>query len=662
MRIRGEKIRKIAKIFIGVVLCISLIGSLAACAGSTSNTEKTTSNTAVNSAVDTSQKEAPMLAEEVKAGNLPSVDKRLPENPLVITPYEGLGQYGGTWQQSVTVGTKGHAFSSIGYYEGRNLLTWSMDKKKIIPNIASDVKLSPDAKLLTVTLRKGLKWSDGEDMTTDDVEFWWKAYAINQTVSPGSKTWNDCTLTIVDKQTFTMQFQEARPFILNEMADGTTGSYWFLPKHYLGQFHKDYNADADAVSKKLNFDDWTKCFLDRMDYLTNQGLPVMGPWVLKTSGSAASTLTFERNPYYFGVDTAGRQLPYIDKCIVNICESDEMVKMKAVSGEFDLAFACVAENFSDYPLYAQSADSGGYTVKTADYDEPNALNIHINLSDKDLEKRKYMGNVQFRQALSLAINRQEIVDTQYTVGDYKADIRQFSPCPTSPYFDKDMSTQYTQYDVAQANKLLDGLGLTNKNTDGYRLLSNGQAFSIVIDVPNYSSQWIDVAAMIAKYWQDVGINASARSIDPSLWDTRIANNDFDCTVMTGGGGFANLSNLDVNDLTGYDFLGWPQTFASANYTYRSSKGKSGVEPSDAVKQLWQLGESLVHETDKQKQDDLAKQILKIQKDNLFVLGICTRLPAVYLVKNYMHNVPPLDPSWTYGYTGFARPEQYYIVK
>jgi peptide/nickel transport system substrate-binding protein len=210
--------------------------------------------------------------------------------------------------------------------------------------------------------------------------------------------------------------------------------------------------------------------------------------------------------------------------------------------------------------------------------------------------------------------------------------------------------------------MLDELGLDKKNSDGMRLLPDGNVFTIVIDVPTYSEQWIDIGTMIAEDWKAVGINASARTVDPSLWGQRRMANDFDATIMTGGGGFASLTRGEVNNYTGFQGFDWPQTFSSGNYIWRDTKGTDGVEPLPAISRLWELGSAIVIEPNEAKRLDMVKEILQIHKDNLFILGIGTRLPAIYLVKNYVKNVPQLDPSWSYGMTGHGRPEQYFLDK
>ena len=268
---------------------------------------------------------------KVKDGSLPAVEARLPEAPLVVTPLESVGKYGGSWRQSVPIGNKIHALAGLGFYSGRALVAWSQDKSKIEPNIAESVEASADAKTYTFKLRKGLKWSDGQPMTTKDVEFWWKGYMNNKLLSPVlSSDWDGVTVNIVDEVTFTIVYPTPQPLKLNEIAAYQWTAY-FLPEHYLKAFHPDYSAaaDVDKAAKDAGFDDWGKYFADRNDYQNNPDLPTLSPWMLVTKGSAATSLTFERNPYYFAVDTEGNQLPYIDTCVINIVESADITKMKA---------------------------------------------------------------------------------------------------------------------------------------------------------------------------------------------------------------------------------------------------------------------------------------------------------------------------------------------
>ena len=609
--------------------------------------------------------ESPLLAALVTAGKLPGVDQRLPVNPLVVKPNQSVGKYGGMWRQSVPIGTKSHACAAV-FYSAHGLIVYNEDMTKMVPNLAESVVVSADAKVYTITLRKNLKWSDGAPMDTKDIEFWWKAYATNTTLNPNQKNNVGVELNIIDDVTCELKYPTPQPLQFATMAE-FQGQSQFMPAHYLKQFHPDYQT-ADVLEKQFKdagFDDWGKYFADRNDYLNNPDLPTMGPWMLVTKGSGAAQLVFERNPYYWAVDTNGNQLPYIDSYVVNIVESPDIVRMKAISGEFEVALAQITENFADYPLYAENAEAGDYKVLTYPYtNASNAMLIEFNITTKDPVKRAIMEKVEFRKAMALAVNRPEIIAVNYTIGPNTTTPRNFAPGPLSPFFNlvPELATQYSEFDPDTANKMLDELGLDKRDADGMRLLPDGNVFNIVIDVPMYATQWIDVGTMVAKNYEDVGIKATARSIDPALWGQRMAANDFEATMQAGTGAIHALTTSVMNEWTGYTGMGWTTYFASGNYIWRTTKGSDGIEPSAAIKRFWELGTAIVIEPDEDKRIAILKEILEIHKDNLFVLGISTRLPGLYLVKNYVKNVGAYSPGWNVGNGGHARPEQFYIDK
>lgn len=608
-------------------------------------------------------KEAPALTARAEKGEIPALAERLPEDPMVITPKDGVGQYGGTWRQSVTQGTKNHACHSIGYYGAKALVVWNEDKSEIVPNLASSYEISEDAKTFTFTLRKGLKWSDGQPLTMDDVEFWFNGFRKNTEINPDQSEWTGVELKKVDDYTFQLVYPTPQPLLMSKFSYNDE-SYFFLPKHYMAQFHPDYAAEGelDANLTKYGLSDWVRLFKDRMDGQINPEFPMMGPWILKTDAATSNQLIFERNPYYWAVDTEGNQLPYIDTCIINIVESADVAKMKAIAGEFDLAFACIQENFSDYPLFAEHAEEQNYTINTSPFDEPNGMNIHFNITNRNESIRKVTEQANFRKAMSLGLNRADIIATFWTVGPYASDPSQSSTYPGSPYYDEDWVKEFTDFDAETANKMLDELGMTNYDADGYRLAPDGNPFALVISVPNYADEWIDIGEMLAKQWREnVKVNITANSIDPSLWNERCDANDFDMSIHTGGSAWATYSLTELNNWAYYRGFGWSSRFMSGNYMWRNDPSQEGaVEPLPEIKRLWELGFAIIEEVDEAKREEMRKEIFQIHKDNLFVLGIGTRLPAIWLLKNYMHNVWPLDQSWSFGFTGHARPEQYWI--
>ena len=103
--------------------------------------------------------EAPMLADQVKAGSLLALEERLPKEPLVVEGAEGVGQYGGVWRRGFTGPSDYNGYVRVVY---DSLVRFSPDGTKVDPKIAKGWENSADFKEWTVLLREGAKWSDGE--------------------------------------------------------------------------------------------------------------------------------------------------------------------------------------------------------------------------------------------------------------------------------------------------------------------------------------------------------------------------------------------------------------------------------------------------------------------------------------------------------------------
>lgn len=619
-------------------------------------------------AADGTYQEAPMLAEKVAAGELPKVVERLPEDPLVVKVKDSIGVYGGTWRQSAT--TMLDTIHHIGFYGGNQLVVWNETGVEVVPNIASSYEVSEDAKSITFTLRKGLKWSDGMPFSMEDVEFWWNDCLHNADLTPSLYTWEGATFEKQDEYTFTITFTEAQPFILTKFAycnadnTFTDGSTFFRPKHYLQQFHKDYVSaeEMTATLAKYGASDWATLFKDRAKYTSNMEVPTMAPFVMTVDPAITNQVTFSRNPYYWAVDEAGNQLPYLDGCTINLVESVDIGIMKAIAGETDVQISTLAENFANYPLLAEHMEEQGYTLGTFNPNEPNAMNITINVGHRDEEKRAVLGNKDFRIALSEGINREELVASMWTVGPYAAKIAQSSPIETSPYYDEVMTTQYTQFDADAANKILDDMGMTTYDASGYRMSPAGKEFALGVQVPQFADDWIEIGEAVAQQWRNnLKLNITATSVDTNLWDERCKSNDYDISMQTGSNGLAVLDANAVAALTGYNNTNWGNIYQAGAQIWRTNPSAEGaVEPDEGVKRLWEIGSQLVVEPNADTRDSLAKEMVSILRDNLYVLGLARRMPSAYLVKNTMHNVYPLTFNWDYGVSGNTRPEAYWM--
>ena len=300
--------------------------------------------------------ESPMLAELVQQGELPPVGERLPDEPLVLRPIDEIGHYGGTLR-AVTPG-------GAGYDEDRRLLIWPPDGSEFHPNMIKGWQQAADDRGITLYLRSGMKWSDGEDFGADDFQFWWQDIQNNELITPEVPSafrpgGEPATLTVVNP--FEVRFDFAVP-VPNAIEFWHQSRPW-APRHHLEQYHIDYNSEVEAQAKAEGFDSWVLAFQyhgvwsTRHDYKFNVPLaPVVDPFVLEQKGTEAFVWT--RNPFYHVVDTAGNQLPYVDKIRQQVVESGDLIPLKAMNGEVD--FQRTQLSFGDFPIYKQNEASGGY--------------------------------------------------------------------------------------------------------------------------------------------------------------------------------------------------------------------------------------------------------------------------------------------------------------
>ncbi|MCK4419299.1 hypothetical protein KAV79_05790, partial [Candidatus Aerophobetes bacterium] len=180
--------------------------------------------------------EAPMLRVKVAAGELPSVEERLPDEPTVVKVVEEIGQYGGTLNVFAMDQTPWNDMTE-GPERAGYLAVFTEDAN-IVGHLAKALELSEDQKSLTIYLREGTKWSDGHPFTVEDIVFMFEALHWNDNV----ETWNDMPevtrLKIIDDYTVRLEADEPSPLMLPKMVT-FIGSHWFMfhPKHYLEKWH-----------------------------------------------------------------------------------------------------------------------------------------------------------------------------------------------------------------------------------------------------------------------------------------------------------------------------------------------------------------------------------------------------------------------------------------
>ncbi|MGI6705100.1 MAG: ABC transporter substrate-binding protein [Clostridia bacterium] len=564
----------------------------------TQTPEEAPEETTAPDTVAVTYKESPSLAGK----GLPPVEERLPKEPKLVNEmpesqlkYE-IGSFGGTLR-SITNSIGWDADVFVACNEPL-LNTPGILGDEITGNVLKDFETSSDQKEFTFYLREGLKWSDGTPVTMEDFKFTVEDVIFNEELTPVFPSWlnsggkvdgSPFTFEVVDDWTFKIKFDQAYAGFPVRMAIQGWRGYTDLlkPAHYLKQFHKKY-ADADELEKAIEEagfqkGEWVNLFNDKDITnweLTNPkavGFPALYPWIL--TRTTETTEEFERNPYYFKVDAEGNQLPYIDMVRSDYISDLETANMKIISGEVDFNRCLVTMN--KIPVYKEN-EKNGYKVYFG-YSETSQSDILLNMTYEDAAWRKVVQDARFRTALDLALNRDEILEAIYY-----------------GFADKTLHSDNV-YDVEQANKLLDEMGM-KKGSDGYRLDPDGNKFTIPLEFAGQIPSQEALAELVAEMWGDIGVHVTVKKIDEGLWGTRNSANELQCTIIW------TFSLLYWGCDMGRNY--WCPLWAR----WWDTAGKEGEEPPADAKKMLELIEKTSTGTPEEGADAL-KQIQDEMKKN-----------------------------------------------
>ncbi|MGC1429068.1 MAG: ABC transporter substrate-binding protein [Albidovulum sp.] len=526
---------------------------------------------------------------------LPALADRLPSEALVVVPYDEVGKYGGTLDALSNATEAGTSdFLSIRHV---NLVRYADDLATIVPNVAKSWTWNDDYTQLTFKLRAGHKWSDGQPFTSADVKFWYDNIALDPNINEKPKDYvtvagERMTVDAPDDTTVVFNLPAPKPGLLAHFA--THFAQGFQPKHFLGQFHPDINPDADALAQGMGFEngyDAIKAYYGNSDW-TDTPTPMLNS-PDKLAGLPADTMPtleshvvirettegrhFVANPYFHMVDTTGQQLPYINELDEVYANDQEVRLLKLVNGEVD--YKTQSLQLSDAPLLLENQEKGGYTVQLKPKIAMHAVSFNVTSADE--AKRAVFGDLRFRKAMSIAINREEINGTAYfgegTIQQYTG----FSPAPD--FVDAQWKTFATEFDPDGANALLDEVGLVDANGDGTRDLPNGEPLVLNLQ---FATQGIagQVVELIAQNWANVGISTTVKEITPDEYRSAQSSNQLDVGLWEKGQPLGII--LGNNEL-------WVPPFENY-FAHRTgmlwaewvdSNGASGVEPPDYVKEL-----------------------------------------------------------------------------
>lgn len=614
-------------------------------------------------------KEAPQLAELVKQGKLPPVEQRLPQNPRVLKPVEEIGQYGGTWRRAYRGLSDRWGPAKLGEEQ---MIEWDApdpNTVRLVANIVEKWEQNADATEFTFYLRKGMRWSDGQEVTTDDVKFAFEDIENFKDIRPSpnhiarqrvGNEFKPSTLTVVDKHTFKIKY--AAPYPLLPISIAKLGDGMFeRPAHYLKKYHPKYASPDDiqkaVVEKKVGSpaELWGKAG-DMQGpiafWFINPDLPTIRNWKM-VSVVPAEPIVAERNPYYWQVDTEGNQLPYIDKVEHALFENNDVLNLKIAGGQVDMQGRHLS--VGSYTFYKENEAKGKYRVMRWRSASTDAYFPNQNAPDPVLAK--LFSTPEFRQAMSVAIDRAAINDL---VWNGLGKPRQYAPIAGSPEFDGEMEKAWAEYDAKKANDLLDKLGLT-KNPDGTRKRPDGKVLEVTVEHTSVAGSPDDDAhQQVKKYWEAVGIKTNMKYVERSLYEQHVQNSE----IEIGYWGFDRCSvvKADPGRWTGViDDGPWAPSYG---HWYSGATGKKEEPPADhPIREIWKLWEQTQVEPDEAKRNALFQQLIAVHRRAPVAIGTVGEKVAPYVVANNFRNFTEgFMADDTLRDEGLVNPQQFFIKK
>ena len=601
-------------------------------------------------------KETPFFAREVADGSLPKIDERVPTEPE-LAEFETAGSPGGELRMLMAGPKDTRMMVVYGYAR----LVGYTPALKLTSDILGSLDVQ-DGRVFTLHLRKGHKWSDGHPFTSEDFRYWFEDVAQNSKLSPSGLPVSMIVqgepprFEVVDESTVRYTWSRPNPRFLPDLA-GADPLYIYCPSHYLKQFHEKYadKAALDALVKKHNQRNWAALH-NRMNAMyrdDNPDLPSLEPWILKTK-QPAERFIFERNPYYYRVDEAGQQLPYIDRVIMSIADS-KIIPAKTGAGESDLQARYL--RFDNYTFLKQSEERNNYKVWLWRTGPGSQLALYPNLNVNDDVWRALVRDLRFRRALSLAVNRHEINQAIYFGLAIEG---QNTVLPQSPLYEPGYRAAWASFDVAEANRLLDLIGLTKRDGDDTRLLPDGRPIEIIVENSGESTEQTDVLELIRDSWRRIGIRLFAKPLQLTLFRRRVFSGETLMSVDKGienGLATAAMSPWELAP-TSQQQLEWPKWGQ-----YYETKGKAGEAPDlPSALRLKELFENWLGAATEPDQSRIWHAMLQIWADEVYSIGTVAGVLQPVVVSDKLRNVPQEGIyNWDPGaFFGMYKPDSFWF--
>lgn len=586
--------------------------------------------------------EASFLAELVQEGRLPAVEERVGEQPAVIEGVDGIGHHGGTWYRVAS--SEGDVSTITWRVGGATLLRWSPLGYPLKPHMARDWEVSDDRREYIVHLRRGIRWSDGHPFTADDILYWWEHEVEHFDQRPQSMLIGGELGDIekIDRYTVRFTFPSPNGTFPERLAKFTL----WAPAHYLRPFHPEV-GDPEKIEamKRVQGAATARSAYFRLKHFRNPEHPRMWPWVPRVH-QTTPPYEFVRNPYFWAVDPAGNQLPYLDRVLFDI-RSLDMLPVTAAAGDITMQLRHI--RYDDYTLYMDHRVERGYDVyhwlqgtRSAFAIFPN-LNRRVDPDRPESEwKHRLLNEKTFRQAMSLAINRAEIIAADY---NDQTEPAQLDPGPESPFHHPRLFKSFTEHDTERANALLDDLGLDQRDVEGFRTFPDGSPMTFYLHVTDYTGT--GPSPFLIEHWAEVGVRVVLQERARSLWERQRAAFEHDFSVWMGESEAFPLIEprsfvpTSIGSMYAPGFALWYAAGGLHGLPEEHEGRPRVVEPPEdhpLRRAMVALGRAQA-ETELEQQREQFNEVLDIAAEHTWTINISTPPPQLVIVDNQLHNVP-----------------------
>ncbi len=585
--------------------------------------------------------ESPILAELVAEGRLPPVAERVGPQPSVIRGVEGIGNYGGTWYRVAI--SEGDVQIISWRLSGDRLLRWSPLGYPLKANLARDWEVSDDRREYIFHLREGVRWSDGHPFTARDILYWWEHEVLHFGQRPDFMTIRGelGDIEMIDEYTVRVTFPYPHGLFAEQMAKQ---EIW-VPEHYLRQFHPEVgDPDRIAAMVRVQGVPTARAAYFRLKEPRNPEHPRMWPWVPR-SFQSTPPYEFVRNPYYWQVDVEGNQLPYVDR-ILNDLRSEDMISVTAAAGDITMQLRHI--RYDDYTLYMSERERNNFDVyhwfqgsRSVFCVFPN-LNRRVDPNRPETRwKHEYLNRKEFRQAMSLAINREEIIRADY---DGQTEPAQLDPGRESAFHNPNLFHSFTEYDPDRANALLDEIGLDQRDAEGYRTFPDGTRMSFNLHLTDYTGT--GPSDFLITHWSEVGVRVLLQDRARRLWQALQSGLEHDFTVWSGESEFyplvepRNFVPVVLHSFFAPGYASWYQRGGLyGNPDAWDHPLAIEPPPGHPVRRSMEILDEALGIEDMEEQARVFNEVLEIAAENVWSINISTPPPQLVIVQNGFRNVP-----------------------